>query len=147
MYGYLHASFSNHPKSSQLCLIFMKIFMQFIFWNSSSFHQFKSTIISVGDQFWLIPKTMIYSPMDPICDNGKIMNPHWLPLKTFNSLILSSHTWNFLKNSPSWIFTACRSDLVSSWESLMCKNSELSCWKFSMVVNGGSWFVHCHIGE
>ena len=31
--------------------------------------------------------------------------------KIFNSLILSGHTWNIVKNCPSGVFTACRSDL------------------------------------
>ena len=39
----------------------------------------------------------------------------------------------------SWIFTACRSDLDTSWECFMCDNSELSCQNF---YNGSQWGVY-----
>ena len=61
--------------------------------------------------------------------------------KNFNSLILSFHTWNIPKKHTSRIFTACRSDLNTSWECFMCDNSELSCWNFyrqSMSVHNFS---------
>ena len=57
---------------------------------------------------------------------------HW----NFDSLILSCHTWNILKKCPSQIFTACRSDLDTSWKCFMCDSSELSCWIF---YNGSQW--------
>ena len=59
--------------------------------------------------------------------------------KNFDSLILSCHTWNIPKKYPSWIFTACRSDLDTSWVCFMCDNSELSCWNF---YNGSQWGVY-----
>ena len=49
----------------------------------------------------------------------------------FNSLILSCQTWNIPKKHTSQIFTACRSNLDTSWECFMCDNSELSCWNFN----------------
>ena len=51
-------------------------------------------------------------------------------VKIFNNLIKSSHTWNMSKKCPSQIFTACRSDLDTSWKCFMSDSSELSCWNF-----------------
>ena len=42
------------------------------------------------------------------------LTPH---CKNFNSLILSCHTWNIPKKCPSRIFTACGSNLDTSWVS------------------------------
>ena len=54
-------------------------------------------------------------------------NVHW----NFNSLILSFRTWNILKKCSSQIFTACRSDLDTSWEYFVYNKSELSCWNYN----------------
>ena len=68
------------------------------------------------------------------------MEKSWTPIdchyKNFNTLILSTHTWNIVKNCPSQIFTACRSDLDNSWQYFMYESSELRCWNF---CNGSQW--------
>ena len=68
------------------------------------------------------------------------MEKSWTPIdshcKNFNTLILSSHTWNIVKNCPSRIFSACRSDLDNSWQYSMYESSELRCWNF---YNGSQW--------
>ena len=71
-------------------------------------------IIQCGGSILIYSQNNDLFPMDPICDNGKIMNPHWLLLEIFNSLILSSHTWNFLKNCPSRIHKHWKSRITNN---------------------------------
>ena len=71
----------------------------------------------MGDRF------VIYSQDNELFTKGSHLwqwKNHEHPLtpiiKNFNSLILSCHTWNISKKGLSRIFTACRSDLDTSWK-------------------------------
>ena len=79
--------------------------------------------------------------LSPTLENHK--HPIDSHCKKFDSLILNCHIWNIPKKYPSRIFTACRSNLYTSWECLMCNNSELSCQNFTMGVNGVFIIFQC----
>ena len=72
------------------------------------------------------------------------MEKSWTPIdshcKNFNTLIFSSHTWNIVKNCPSQIFSACRSEGVDYWVwfpiderhwplEAFCQNFPRGCWR------------------
>ena len=105
--------------------------------------------IRVRDRFVIYClKQWFIVPINPIFTMGKSWTPIDCHCKNFNSLILSSHTWNIVKKCPSWIYRQWKSNLDTSWQwksnldtswqCFMCKNH---CFKNKPQTDPSPWYV------